>query len=352
MVYAPIIIPTLCRAEHFQRCVESLKRNGWACYTHVYICLDYPAKPAHEPGWREISQYLDSGDFSSFAGFHVIRREKNYGSAENVDALLRELLKTNDRFIRTDDDVEFSPNFLEYMDKSLEAYEDDPQVLMVSGYNFPVHWDVEPGANALLLNNSAPMWGTGIWRDKFRVLFEEAEKGAIIADFPRYIREKLYRNTLDIVTADYLEYMEDDYDYDNFLLYPTDVATRIYLAIRNQYILHPVISKARNYGYDGSGEYCRKIDPNGDNKNVWTYHFAAQPIDTAEHFELQVDRKNSPENFRRLNLFWTPDPASMESERRKLLLRCRLFCLLKKSGYQKLFAFYRRLKGNKTCDDK
>ena len=42
--YAPVYIPTLCRDRHFILGVESLKKNGWAKYTDVYIGLDYPSK--------------------------------------------------------------------------------------------------------------------------------------------------------------------------------------------------------------------------------------------------------------------------------------------------------------------
>ena len=44
MIYAPVLIPTLCRADHFIRCLESLKKNTWAKYTEVYVAVDYPAK--------------------------------------------------------------------------------------------------------------------------------------------------------------------------------------------------------------------------------------------------------------------------------------------------------------------
>ena len=49
MIYAPILIPTLCRAEHFIRCVESLKNNSWAKYTDVFIGLDYPPTEKYIP---------------------------------------------------------------------------------------------------------------------------------------------------------------------------------------------------------------------------------------------------------------------------------------------------------------
>ncbi len=37
----PIIIPTLCRYEHFVRCIESLKENKYAQYTDIYWHCEY-----------------------------------------------------------------------------------------------------------------------------------------------------------------------------------------------------------------------------------------------------------------------------------------------------------------------
>ena len=54
MIYAPVLIPTLCRDEHFIRCIESLKRNAWAKYTDIYIALDFPCKESHWDGYNKI----------------------------------------------------------------------------------------------------------------------------------------------------------------------------------------------------------------------------------------------------------------------------------------------------------
>ena len=40
--FAPVLIPTLNRYEHFKRCLESLERCTWAEKTDVYVALDFP----------------------------------------------------------------------------------------------------------------------------------------------------------------------------------------------------------------------------------------------------------------------------------------------------------------------
>lgn len=51
--YTPIMIPTLCRYEHFRRCLESLQRRTHANETDVYVGLDYPAKESHWDGYKK-----------------------------------------------------------------------------------------------------------------------------------------------------------------------------------------------------------------------------------------------------------------------------------------------------------
>lgn len=119
MVYAPVLVPTLCRDQHFIRCIESLKKNIWAENTVIYIALDYPSNENHWSGYNKILNYL-GGDFSEFSEFHVIKRNYNFGTLNNVADARNEILKKHDRFIYTDDDCEFSPNFLKYINLCLE----------------------------------------------------------------------------------------------------------------------------------------------------------------------------------------------------------------------------------------
>ena len=116
MIYAPIIIPTLCRYDHLVRLMESLKKNTWAKYIDIYIGIDYPPSEQYVDGYQRICNYLES-DFPEFACVKIIKRSNNLGSFYNCESIINEVLNKYDRFIRTDDDAEFSPNFSEYIDK-------------------------------------------------------------------------------------------------------------------------------------------------------------------------------------------------------------------------------------------
>ena len=142
MIYAPIYIPTLCRSEHFQKCIESLKVNTWAKYTDVYIALDYPPSEKYRAGYEKICRYLENSEFDCFKSFNVVKREKNYGAGLNSKKMREFISKRYDRWIYAEDDIVFSPIFLEYMDKALESYKDDDSVIGINGYTYPLPYKV------------------------------------------------------------------------------------------------------------------------------------------------------------------------------------------------------------------
>ena len=56
--YAPVVIPTLNRYEHFKRCLESLEGCTGAEHTDVYVALDYPPSDKYVEGWKKMDAYL------------------------------------------------------------------------------------------------------------------------------------------------------------------------------------------------------------------------------------------------------------------------------------------------------
>ena len=133
--YAPVFIPTLCRYEHFKRCVDSLSRCIGAKHTILIIGLDYPLKEIHWDGYHKIKEYIPS--ISVFKEVIVLERTENYGSKKNGDEAFKYIYERYDRMILTEDDNEFSPNFLEYINKGLVQYKNNPNVFAICGYMYP-----------------------------------------------------------------------------------------------------------------------------------------------------------------------------------------------------------------------
>ena len=78
--YAPVVIPTLNRYEHFRRCLESLERCTGAEKTNIYVGLDYPPSDKYVEGWKKIDCYLAEKEKNNgFNRLIVYRRTHNCG---------------------------------------------------------------------------------------------------------------------------------------------------------------------------------------------------------------------------------------------------------------------------------
>ena len=303
MIYAPIIIPTLCRSKHFIRLMESLKKNTWACYTDVYVGLDFPPSEKYEKGWREICEYLERGEFSVFKKFTVFKRDCNYGASKNSLALTQFVKNRYDRWIRTDDDCEFSPNFLEYMDKCLSEYEKDERVFAVTGYSYPIKWTVKNEATCFLQNFNVAMWGAGFWKDKHQRAQKFICDRKLLKAVKNCVRNRLYEEMIDACKIDYFGAAVACRHVPWLMVNATDVALRAYLAIEGMFCVSPVVSKVRNYGFDGTGCYC--VASEGSAYDAQNYCYSNQVLDECESFDLCLDDnvEHLNENRGKLNRF-------------------------------------------------
>lgn len=243
-IYAPVIIPTLCRYEHFKRCLESLRKCTGAEYTDVYIGIDYPTKDSHWDGYNKICEYV-----TNIVGFHklvIIKREKNFGPELNVISLRNCVKEHYDRCIISEDDNEFSPNFLEYMNECLTHFKDNPNVIRICGSKMT--WGVD--FNSIMKgynNNIFPAKdynasGSAIWFDKF--FMAPYTKESVLKSWK--LTYKAFRKGYCTAIGRMLYQLKRESQL-------PDVCLRLYCAFHDKYCIFPTISKVKNWGYDGTG---------------------------------------------------------------------------------------------------
>ncbi len=311
-VKTAILIPTLCRNKHLEKCLDSLMKNSWAQYVDVYIGVDYPAKDSHWPGYREVLKLVDR-DYSMFRSFHLYKRPHNYGADKNMEALYQEAIKDHEQFIFMEDDTEFSKNYLEYMLKALDYFRDDPDVISVSGYSYPVKFLTENNCSIITQNAIFNMWGAGFWKNKFEVCRKEIEGDLCLVrdfsynlkhfDFSRYRRTD-YINCVAGVDPDDRDVRKMCYMFTNM----TDIAMGVYMQVRGKYQAMPIVSKVRNNGFDGTGLFCQAIRPTGSGRITSdTYDYSRQPVDLEKHFTLCYDGgKSRKAAFQTIDRFVKP----------------------------------------------
>lgn len=338
--YAPIYIVTLCRDRHFILGVESLKKNGWAKYTDVYIGLDYPAKESHWEGYRKICDYLDHGDFSAFASFNVIKRNRNIGSLANIDSTRDLLMEKYDRWIMSEDDIEFAPAFLEYMNKCLDYYENDPDVFAVNGYAYPVSYVHSEGSNVIKQYATVSEWGIGYWKKKYLKALHRVENEYLRKRFRYADQSGILESMVKSRRFDYINYALSGND-DPLYTHMADVSMGIYCNLTNKCVINPIISMTRNHGFDGSGLYCGKIE-NATGKHSQDLDYEFQVIDESKNIEIIPDQMESfEENKRVLDAFLYEPPERA----RRIKIMYRTYRLI---GRKNCVRIYTRLKNLKT----
>lgn len=272
-IYAPVIIPTLCRFDHFYRCLESLENCTGAEYTEVYVGLDYPPSDKYKEGWKRIDTYLFEKEKANKFGKLIVRRRDHNcginGKESNGGLLVEEIRDKYECFIFSEDDNEFAPNFLEYMNAGLERFKDNPNVLRICGNLMPWHADYE-GCMKTYQHNAFPAMdyngmGFGTWFDKrFPLPFT---KDSILQSWMLTLKTIRYGYSMAI--ARFLQQLHNESQL-------PDVCFRLYCAFNHKYCIFPRISKVKNWGYDGTGL-------NSDDNPKW---IDVQKLDSSFTFEL------------------------------------------------------------------
>jgi len=262
--FAPIIIPTLNRYEHLKRCIESLKNNMFASETDLYISVDYPPAEKYVEGYNRVKEYLDNELKSGFKNIYVFYQSENLGPEKNMDFLRNASLKSSDKtFIFCEDDNEFAPCFLEYINKGLKLFEDDDRVCYICSYSQDKNWDDCEGANIYYLDHMCA-WGYGTWRKKFDELnswISERELKTVIKDLKkcRWLYNYSYKKYWILAEAliaqgknVFISSVTND-------IRRIDYTIGLYLTLNGKYSVFPRKSLTRNWGYDGSGTNCAAV---------------------------------------------------------------------------------------------
>ncbi len=240
---APVLITTLCRYNLFRRCVESLSQCKNANNTDLFIALDYPLNESHYAGYQMISNYLDT--IAGFRNITVIRRSINYGPHKNETDAMNIVLMRYKKVIFSEDDNQFSPNFLDFINNGLVKYKDNQSIFAVCGYNFPITISKSYKYNHYFSQEFCG-WGYGIWEDKYKEYEKCCTEG--------YIREKLEPN---------LKYLRPSLITCLILIIKNmrmtgDAIVSLKLIDEGLLCVFPKTSLVRNCGFDGTGQNNRK----------------------------------------------------------------------------------------------
>ncbi len=285
--YAPVLIPTLCRYEHFVRCVESLRNNMLSDKTDLYIGLDYPPSDKYKEGYIKIKEYLQAG-IDGFNSVHIYMHDTNLGAGGNLDYLRSKAFEEHTRFIETEDDNEFAPGFLTYINRCLEAYEEDEDIVGVAGFNYPIRNDDMSG-NVYFDDCYFAAFGFGSWVSRFTKMRDMIDEDNILALYRNSSKMRSLRRYYPNQYCNFVKAMVG-YGipiYQNGKIWKMDMTYGLYMYGNGKKMVYPVRSKVKNWGYDGSGANCEATSFDGV-KRVTHRNFSVdcQSLDENTDFDV------------------------------------------------------------------
>ncbi len=246
---APVVLFVYNRYSHTLKCIETLRKNDLAGQIRLIVFSD-GAKDEYDNQEtlkvHKIRELLRS--LEGFAEVKVIERPVNFGLARNIIDGVSSVLREHESVIVLEDDIETSPGFLRYMNDALEFYRNEPRVMHVSGYMFPVKGKLPP----TFFYNTASCWGWGTWRDRWvtaewdaKVLCEQVEESGRIADFNIGNTYPFFDHLRKNSTGEMRTW-----------------AVRWYanIFLKGGLALHPFPSLTQNIGMDGQGTHCGVTD--------------------------------------------------------------------------------------------
>ena len=158
-VHAPIALFAYNRPWHLRKTVEALKANDLSGSSNLIVYSDGPKDERDERLVNEVRRYIDQ--IEGFKHIEVIKRNSNWGLAENIIDGVTDVVNQYGRIIVLEDDLVTSPYFLKFMNDALDIYEDEDKVMNVCGYMFPVKTTGQPFT---WFYRGTPCWGWATWK--------------------------------------------------------------------------------------------------------------------------------------------------------------------------------------------
>jgi len=241
-VKTPILLFAFRRPVHTQRTLESLAANAEARDAHLTIFID---GPRHEED-RRLSDAVEAVARSrNWCGqVEVVRRPVNWGVPKSVITEVTDAVNRYGRVIVLEDDLDLSPYFLRFMEDGLERYCDEPRVMEISGYRYPVK--NVPSRSAFV--GHAVGWGWATWKRAWDLF--EVDPHKLIA---RIERAGLQRQFDLEGTAPFMQMLHNAA---RGRLGGWDVRWSATMLLNGGLTLCPPASLANNFGHDGTGTNC------------------------------------------------------------------------------------------------
>ena len=183
---APIVLFVFNRLDLAKQTIEGLKNNKLANESELFIFSDASKHETEDSKVLAVRKYIRK--VTGFKKVTIIEREKNFGLANNIIEGVTSILKENNKVIVMEDDLLTSPYFLNFMNEALVFYEENKNILSISGWSLKLN-ALKKYTEDIYFHNRYSSWSWGTWASRWeQVIFSKKNIRNLIIQKPSLIK--------------------------------------------------------------------------------------------------------------------------------------------------------------------
>ena len=183
---SPICLFTYNRLNETKQTVEALQKNNLASESKLFIFSDAAKVGGNQQKVIEVRNYLKT--ITGFESVEIFEEPVNKGLANSIISGVSEIVHKFEKVIVLEDDLITTPNFLDFMNQSLDFYSNNNKIFSISGYTMDLP-SLKNYDKDFYYGYRASSWGWGTWKNKWEEIdWQMADYSAFKWDFPKQIR--------------------------------------------------------------------------------------------------------------------------------------------------------------------
>lgn len=159
----PLAVFTYNRPRYAEQLLGTVARCARLDECQLYIYCDAAKNPGQVAAVEESRRVVRA--WAEKLNAVVVERVENFGLARSIVTAVTQLCEEFGRVIVLEDDLQVSPDFLDFMLRALARYRDEAGVYQISGFTFRIKYSPPPDAFFIPLTAS---WGWATWARAWR----------------------------------------------------------------------------------------------------------------------------------------------------------------------------------------
>lgn len=244
MKLAPIVLFVYNRPEHTRIVLESLSACQYADQSALYIFADQAKNEKAKEKVEQVRRIVKEDIWKEkFAEVNITEASQNKGLANSVISGVTQVIQKYGSVIVVEDDNRVAPDFLDYMNRGLEYYENDHRIGEIGGYCAPIKIpDDYPYDVFAMGRGSSYAWAS--WKDRWDQIDWE------VKDYNQFKKDPKNRRAFNEYGEDLFQMLEGQMkgNIDSWAI------RSAYSKFKNgQLCILPVKTRVENQGFDGTG---------------------------------------------------------------------------------------------------